>query len=1030
MSTPKKTFQKQYTPGAVHNQQSTEPEPDIQSLQAPIDDDAPICILCATPIVSFAIGKCNHNDVCSLCVYRLRRFMKSKSCPTCRCEQEAVVFSPNDEHSFQDYRASDFNTEQIDRTLGIFYADTDIQQKIANMNTPRCSLCKEQFPTIQLLQNHLNDVHHKEYCLLCVEKRPLFLSEQSLFTSKTIILHRQGKLQDDISGGHPYCNFCKSYHFDTESFRKHMNTAHEKCFICENAGKTDEYYPNYQTLQNHFRKMHFFCENENCVQNRYVVFASDLELLQHQAAVHGNVTPSNLVNSKDVRINHNAIHINLSLLQMNQPRGHRGRRREEEEPVTPQSFHNMFVDPSQLDPRSFPSLSDQAQSEFANNYHSVWKAGKINEELFPSLPGGTPVRSNPMSMRVKREVRRPRAPPQQPSGPVFPSLDDDDRTFSVPPAGRRVNQNTSLINSIPSSDPQPIFQPSDYRLPRKGNQLNNQFPELPGAKKSTENEIGIKKTTKKSKSTDPNSSFPSLSSSQPQSRQLPPQSNKSPPPKADPKPKPGPAFPTLPDTQPVEIKPKSKIIQPKPKVNEVFAHDMNWNTSFDNWVPIESQKGKDSEMMTKQERKKAKSKQNVITDDDWSSIPGHTEPRPKPKIESIDLSFPTLDEAKPVNLQPRAPQPSKKKNKENKKEEGMFPSLDTVQSTPPDPSPSQPPKSEKKKNKNKDKNKQPSQPSFLSQPSSHSPPPGVLAESDTEDSAIPPPAGLTEYLEEGELNDGGLLAALSSPTGESVEDRNNRVVRTLRGVISEGLDGDMVETVMSSFLSTCDEYRRHNMNASRFFSTFYGLFGEVGVESCFDDLVSLLPSPVLRTELQLAREEWEAERRETAVGRKEKRRQRQEDRDSWQIDFRTVGNQSQELFAPNHSQFAAQPKQKTQPAPNLANSTKKEFPGLPAKESLSDIMKKEEERKRADERRRKEQRQVPTLGTQAQFDSLDEVFSSSHAKPVPQTKPQPKQQTVLLSDVHSFPEIEKRTDKKNKKKKSGNGGEDEFPSLG
>ncbi|KAK2945265.1 hypothetical protein BLNAU_19841 [Blattamonas nauphoetae] len=103
----------------------------------------------------------------------------------------------------------------------------------------------------------------------------------------------------------------------------------------------------------------------------------------------------------------------------------------------------------------------------------------------------------------------------------------------------------------------------------------------------------------------------------------------------------------------------------------------------------------------------------MIIDDDWSSITGNTEPRPKPKVESIELSFPTLDEAKPVNLQPRAPQPSKKKNKENKKEE----------------------------------------------------------------------AGLTEYLEEGELNDGDLLVALSSPTGEAVEDRNNRVVRTLRSAV-------------------------------------------------------------------------------------------------------------------------------------------------------------------------------------------------------------------------------------------------------
>ncbi|KAK2955818.1 putative E3 ubiquitin-protein ligase hel2 [Blattamonas nauphoetae] len=442
-----RTFKTQYRP-KIREDVVVDPVSTTDSTPQPLHatNQNQICILCANPIVSFSLGKCNHNDCCSTCIYRLRRFMKSKSCPTCRCEQEAVVFSPSNVKMFNEYTASDFTTEQIDRTLGIFYEDSALQRKINHMNAPICPICTNTFATVQLLQHHLRYKHDKEYCLLCVEKRPLFLSEQSLYTPKTIILHRQGQLQDDISGGHPFCQFCKTHHFDTESFRHHMNSTHEKCFLCEGVGITTEYYPNYYSLQAHFRKSHHFCENVECIQNRYVVFATELELIQHQTAIHGKISSSDVKNKSDIRVNHNSIQINLNLLQSTDSSRSRRRREDYDElsSISSQSLQNLFVDPAQFDVRMFPSLTGDDDLHNAPEYHPIWKHGRINQELFPSLPG-----AGQQSSRLD----------QSPAS-SFPSLAD----------------NASFAASVPV---QPSVRPKPTQSDSTSQSPKTHFPTLP-----------------------------------------------------------------------------------------------------------------------------------------------------------------------------------------------------------------------------------------------------------------------------------------------------------------------------------------------------------------------------------------------------------------------------------------------------------------------------------------------------------------------------------------------------------------------
>ena len=52
------------------------------------------------------------------------------------------------------------------------------------------------------------------------------------------------------------------------------------------------------------------------------------------------------------------------------------------------------------------------------------------------------------------------------------------------------------------------------------------------------------------------------------------------------------------------------------------------------------------------------------------------------------------------------------------------------------------------------------------------------------------------------------------------------------------------------------------ITASDYFSSFIQLFGESGVEECFDEKIDLLPEQNLRQQLEMARKRWLREKEE------------------------------------------------------------------------------------------------------------------------------------------------------------------------
>lgn len=96
----------------------------------------------------------------------------------------------------------------------------------------------------------------------------------------------------------------------------------ERCHICDrqNQGK-QQYYVNYDSLEEHFRQAHFLCLDKDCLEKKFVVFDTEMDLKAHQLETH----PLGL--SKDAR--RDARRVDMSTFNFRAPHEQqRGLRRE------------------------------------------------------------------------------------------------------------------------------------------------------------------------------------------------------------------------------------------------------------------------------------------------------------------------------------------------------------------------------------------------------------------------------------------------------------------------------------------------------------------------------------------------------------------------------------------------------------------------------------------------------------------------------------------------------------------------------
>lgn len=161
---------------------------------------------------------------------------------------------------------------------------------------------------------------------LCTRNKKVFTHEHELFTFAELKKHE--KFGDDNPGaidqsgfkGHPECGFCRERFYGDDELYSHCRDKHERCHICDrlDGSRKQQYYVNYDSLEVHFRKDHFLCPDRECLEKKFVVFDSEMDLKAHQIETH----PNGL--SKDAL--RDARRVDMSGFQIRAPHEPEGRR--------------------------------------------------------------------------------------------------------------------------------------------------------------------------------------------------------------------------------------------------------------------------------------------------------------------------------------------------------------------------------------------------------------------------------------------------------------------------------------------------------------------------------------------------------------------------------------------------------------------------------------------------------------------------------------------------------------------------------
>lgn len=131
---------------------------------------------------------------------------------------------------------------------------------------------------------------------LCTRNKKVFTHEHELFSFADLRKHQ--KFGDDNPGaidqsgfkGHPECGFCRQRFYGDDELYTHCRDKHERCHICDrrDGSRQQQYFVNYDSLEQHFRKDHFMCPDRECLEKKFVVFDSEMDLKAHQIESHPN----------------------------------------------------------------------------------------------------------------------------------------------------------------------------------------------------------------------------------------------------------------------------------------------------------------------------------------------------------------------------------------------------------------------------------------------------------------------------------------------------------------------------------------------------------------------------------------------------------------------------------------------------------------------------------------------------------------------------------------------------------------------
>ncbi|KAG0186272.1 hypothetical protein DFQ28_008084 [Apophysomyces sp. BC1034] len=255
------------------------------------EDEKDLCFICTEPMVTCAVSACDHRT-CHLCALRLRALYGTRHCAYCKTEQATVIFTTDTEKAFAEYVIDHMFA---DKALDARFETKQIYQEALRILEYNCpvsgcrEVCENGWPDLKV---HIKKSHDLLLCDLCTRHKKVFSHEHTLYTVDQLDKHhREGTkaVKQDEAGflGHPECQFCRMRFYGDDELFEHCRDKHEQCHICVRQGVRHEYYADYNRLESHFRRSHFLCLRSQCLEKKFVVFESEIDMKAHEVEVHG-----------------------------------------------------------------------------------------------------------------------------------------------------------------------------------------------------------------------------------------------------------------------------------------------------------------------------------------------------------------------------------------------------------------------------------------------------------------------------------------------------------------------------------------------------------------------------------------------------------------------------------------------------------------------------------------------------------------------------------------------------------------------
>jgi hypothetical protein len=272
----------------------------------PTESEQIACLICCEPIEFYAIGECNHNEICGLCTIRRRQIYKEMDCCICKQPLEHIVVDRESSLKFNEL-FENRNRSHLLTGSTITINDAEYFAYCESLFERYCPVCadshthRKAFPSVAMLKKHVENVHRQSFCELCLEHRKCFLHEQKLYTPEQLPGHVEKGDPSIQLKPHPSCDYCHTVFYSVEDLFRHCEEAHFKCFLCERENILYNYFRNYDHLEQHFNKKHHACHEKECLEKKFVVFSTALDLQAHNVATH---LPQGKGSAKNARVVH------------------------------------------------------------------------------------------------------------------------------------------------------------------------------------------------------------------------------------------------------------------------------------------------------------------------------------------------------------------------------------------------------------------------------------------------------------------------------------------------------------------------------------------------------------------------------------------------------------------------------------------------------------------------------------------------------------------------------------------------------